>query len=78
PSIVSRLAPPASRGAAIGVYNTLQSLGFFAGGVGGGWLMKQGGATGLFAVCAGLMLLWLLVAWPMQAPVHAAGAAKPG
>lgn len=69
PSIVSRLAPPASRGAAIGVYNTLQSLGFFVGGMGGGWLMKHGGANGLFAVCAGLMLLWLVVAWPMQAPV---------
>jgi len=68
PSIVSRLAPPASRGAAIGVYNTLQSLGFFAGGVGGGWLMKQGGASSLFAVCAGLMVLWLGVAWPMLAP----------
>ncbi|MFZ2122906.1 MFS transporter, partial [Rhodoferax sp.] len=53
PSIVSRVAPPASRGAAIGVYNTLQSLGFFAGGMGGGWLMKHGGANGLFAVCAG-------------------------
>lgn len=69
PSIVSRLAPPASRGAAIGVYNTLQSLGFFAGGMGGGWLMKHGGASGLFGVCAGLMLVWLVVAWPMQAPV---------
>lgn len=69
PSIVSRLAPPASRGAAIGVYNTLQSLGFFAGGMGGGWLMKHGGANSLFAVCSGLMLLWLVIAWPMQAPV---------
>jgi MFS family permease len=69
PSIVSRVAPPTSRGAAIGVYNTLQSLGFFAGGMGGGWLMKHGGANGLFAVCAGLMVLWLVVAWPMQAPV---------
>jgi len=68
PSIVSRLAPPASRGAAIGVYNTLQSLGFFIGGMGGGWLMKHGGASNLFAVCAILMLLWLVVAWPMQAP----------
>lgn len=68
PSIVSRLAPPASRGAAIGVYNTLQSLGFFAGGMGGGWLMKHGGASSLFAVCAGLMFLWLVIAWPMQAP----------
>lgn len=68
PSIVSRVAPPASRGAAIGVYNTLQSLGFFAGGMGGGWLMKHGGAGTLYAVCAGLMLVWLVVAWPMQAP----------
>ncbi|HEX5698355.1 MAG TPA: MFS transporter [Rhodoferax sp.] len=69
PSIVTRVAPPESRGAAIGVYNTLQSLGFFAGGMGGGWLMKHGGANSLFAVCAGLMLVWLLVAWPMQTPV---------
>ncbi|WP_296491078.1 MFS transporter [Rhodoferax sp.] len=66
PSIVTRVAPAESRGAAIGVYNTLQSLGFFAGGMGGGWLMKHGGANSLFAVCAGLMLAWLLVAWPMQ------------
>lgn len=69
PSIVSRVAQPTSRGAAIGVYNTLQSLGFFAGGMGGGWLMKHGGASSLFAVCAGLMLVWLVVAWPMQAPL---------
>ncbi len=67
PSMVSRVAPAHARGAAMGVYNTLQSLGFFAGGAMGGWLVKHAGATGLFAVCAGLMLLWLLVAWPMQA-----------
>lgn len=66
PSMVSRQAPANARGAAIGVYNTLQSLGFFAGGLGGGWLVKHGGAQALFAACAGLMLLWLLVAWPMQ------------
>jgi len=69
PSIVSRVAPPSSRGAAIGVYNTLQSLGFFAGGMGGGWLMKHGGASTLYAACAALMLIWLVVAWPMQAPL---------
>ncbi len=68
PSMVSRMAPAHVRGAAMGVYNTLQSLGFFAGGVMGGWLMKHGGAQVLFSVCAGLMLLWLLVAWPMRAP----------
>ncbi len=74
PSMASRVAPAHARGAAMGVYNTLQSLGFFAGGAMGGWLMKHVGAQGLFTVCGGLMLLWLLVAWPMQAPViHAPG-----
>ena len=68
PSMASRLAPPQSRGAALGVYNTLQSLGFFAGGAVGGWLTKSVGAGGLFAACAGLMLVWLVVAWPMRAP----------
>jgi MFS family permease len=68
PSMASRIAPPHARGAALGVYNTLQSLGLFAGGAVGGWLTKHVGAQGLFAVCAGLMLLWLVVAWPMKAP----------
>jgi predicted MFS family arabinose efflux permease len=69
PSMASRVAPVHARGAAMGVYNTLQSLGFFAGGVMGGWLVKHVGAQGLFAACAAAMLMWLLVAWPMRAPV---------
>jgi predicted MFS family arabinose efflux permease len=73
PSMVSRQAPANARGAAMGVYNTLQSLGFFAGGMGGGWLMKHGGAHSLFAVCAGLMALWLALAWPMSATAGKAG-----
>ena len=68
PSMVSRIAPPHARGGALGVYNTLQSLGLFAGGAVGGWLAKSVGAQGLFAACAALMLLWLVVAWPMTAP----------
>jgi len=68
PSIASRIAPAHARGAALGVYNTLQSLGFFAGGAVGGWLAKNVGMQGLFTACAGLMLLWLAVAWPMRAP----------
>ncbi|MGA8786717.1 MAG: MFS transporter [Polaromonas sp.] len=74
PSLASRVAPPHARGAALGVYNTLQSLGFFAGGAIGGWITKLHGARGLFIVCGGLMLLWLAVAWPMKAP----GRAVPG
>lgn len=68
PSLASRVAPAHARGAALGVYNTLQSLGFFVGGVLGGWLVKETGAQGLFVACAVAMGLWLLVAWPMQAP----------
>ena len=68
PSLVSRLAPPAVRGTALGVYGTLQSLGLFTGGALGGWLVKTLGVHGLFSVCALGMLLWLLVAWPMRAP----------
>lgn len=68
PSLASRIAPPHARGAALGVYNTLQSLGFFAGGAVGGWLARDVGWAGLFGACAVLMLLWLAVAWPMRAP----------
>lgn len=68
PSLVSRLAPARSRGAALGVYNTLQSVGFFVGGAAGGWLVAHLGASGLFMACAGLSLVWLVVAWPMRAP----------
>ncbi|MBK0391481.1 MFS transporter [Ramlibacter algicola] len=68
PSLASRIAPPHARGAALGVYNTLQSLGFFAGGAVGGWLVQHVGMRGLFAACAALMALWLAVAWPMRAP----------
>ena len=75
PSLASRVAPPHARGAALGVYNTLQSLGFFAGGAVGGWITKHHGPQGLFMVCGGLMLLWLVVAWPMKAPGRAASGA---
>jgi predicted MFS family arabinose efflux permease len=56
------------RGAALGVYNTLQSLGFFVGGALGGWLAKGWGAQALFMACAAAMLVWLAVAWGMRAP----------
>ncbi len=36
PSLVSRLAPAELKGTALGVYNTTQALGLFAGGAVGG------------------------------------------
>src|ERR1041384_5377777 len=52
PSLVSRVAPAQGRGAAIGVYNTTQTLGLFFGGLIGGWAAARHGANGVFAVCA--------------------------
>lgn len=66
PSLVSRMAPAHLRGAALGAYNTLQSLGLFAGGFLGGVLAKLGGAPVLFAATTALMLLWLIITWPLQ------------
>lgn len=77
PSLASRVAPSRARGTALGVYNSLQSLGFFTGGALGGWLLKNTGAHGLFVACTAAMLAWLVVAWPMQAPVAAGASAAP-
>ena len=77
PSLASRVAPATSRGAALGVYNTLQSLGFFVGGALGGWLVKSIGAQALFLASTAAMLAWLGVAWGMKAPAPKS-AAKAG
>jgi MFS family permease len=68
PSLTSRIAPIASRGAAMGLYNTLQSLGFFVGGWLGGLGAKMYGTQGIFVSCTLIMVLWLVVAWPMVVP----------
>ena len=33
----------------------------------GGLVIKTWGSTGIFFVSAGLMLLWMALAWPMRA-----------
>jgi len=68
PSIISKIAPAASKGTAIGVYNTAQSLGIFVGGALGGYLSHVFGFAAVFLFCSVLMLLWLSVAVSMQAP----------
>ena len=47
PSMMSRLAPMAGRGTAMGVYSTAQFLGAFIGGAGAGWLRGHHGAQGV-------------------------------
>ena len=66
PSLVSRIAPPAAKGAALGVYNTLQALGLFCGGALGGWLTQNVGPTSVFILGAGLTGAWLIIAFNMN------------
>ena len=78
PSLVSKLAPREARGAALGVYNTTQALGLFAGGALGGTLLKYTEATGVFALGATLLVVWLLVAAHMQPIERIASSEKIG
>ncbi|RBA24872.1 MFS transporter [Herminiimonas fonticola] len=66
PSLVSRIAPPASKGAALGVYNTLQALGLFCGGALGGWLTQHAGSASVFVLGAALTVAWLIIAANMK------------
>ena len=73
PSLVSRLAPQAVRGQALGVFNTSQSLGLFAGGALGGWLLRAHGAASVFVAGTVLAALWLALGWRqvVHPPAHA-------
>lgn len=62
PSLISKLAPRDAKGAALGIYNTSQSLGLFVGGAAGGWLAGRWGYDVIFESCAILMILWLVIA----------------
>jgi predicted MFS family arabinose efflux permease len=66
PSLVSRFAKE-SKGTALGVYNTTQSIGLFTGAVIGGWLMDSHGDLSVFVMGAVLLLCWLIIAWSMGA-----------
>ncbi|MFZ9161783.1 MAG: MFS transporter [Burkholderiaceae bacterium] len=58
PSWVSRAAPARQRGLVMGLYNTAQSLGLFAGGLAGGLAAKAFGLTGIFLFCLGILSIW--------------------
>ncbi|OGV71761.1 MAG: hypothetical protein A3B82_06200 [Methylophilales bacterium RIFCSPHIGHO2_02_FULL_57_10] len=69
PSLISKVAPVAAKGTAMGVYNTAQSFGVFIGGALGGWLSHTLGFAAVFIFCSALMGLWLVIAVTMQAPL---------
>ena len=70
PSLVSKLAPIQSRGLALGVYNTSQSLGIFVGGSFGGLIANFYGYQGTFLFCSLLIMIWLILSISMKMPIN--------
>ncbi|GAB2181370.1 MFS transporter [Denitratisoma sp. agr-D3] len=68
PSLISRIAPPSAKGAALGVYNTTQALGLFMGGALGGWLAKHHGNGAVFAWALLPIGVWIFLAATMEIP----------
>jgi MFS family permease len=68
PSLISKMAPAASKGTAIGVHNTAQSLGIFIGAVVGGFLSGHYGFASVFMFCSVLIGIWLISAFGMKTP----------
>jgi len=68
PSLISRTAPPQSKGTAMGFYSSAQFLGAFLGGSIGGWIVGRWGEEAVFLFSAALAGLWLVVALGMKPP----------
>ena len=68
PSIVSKIAPLAAKGTAMGVFSSVQFLGAFFGSAMGGLLMQFFGGNAVLIFAVGMLLLWLLVASTMRPP----------
>lgn len=59
PSLVSRTAPPDSKGTALGIYSFAQFFGIFIGGTLGGWLYGKYGFMCVYLACASMSLVWI-------------------
>ncbi len=68
PSIVSKIAPLAAKGTAMGVFSSVQFLGAFFGSAMGGLLMQLYGGNAVLIFAVFMLLLWLAVASGMRAP----------
>jgi MFS family permease len=66
PSLVSRTAPRARKGTALGMYSCSQFMGIFVGGAMGGWLYGTLGLTHVYLFCMILTVIWLAIAFNMK------------
>jgi predicted MFS family arabinose efflux permease len=70
PSLITKMAPAGAKGAATGVYSSLQFFGVFVGGAAGGLLLTAAGPTALLLAAVGLVLAWFVIALGMRRPGH--------
>lgn len=68
PSLVSRLAPAASKGTAMGLYSSAQFLGAFVGGAASGALFGAFGVHAVFVLVLLALAVWWLAAYGMLEP----------
>ena len=68
PSMVSKIAPVNQKGLALGVYNTSQSLGIFAGGAIGGLIANHYGYDISFLACLVLLVAWFVLSLKIKIP----------
>jgi predicted MFS family arabinose efflux permease len=68
PSLIAKVAPPQSKGTAMGVYSSAQFLGVFVGGAMGGLLHGRYGISGVFVFDIIVLLAWLYLAATMRSP----------
>lgn len=68
PALVSRVAPLAAKGTALGMFSTSQFCGAFVGGIAGGYLYQAFGSDSVFVLCSLSAAAWLVIAGPMQEP----------
>lgn len=66
PSMISKIAPLAAKGTAMGVYSSVQFLGAFFGASVGGALMQYVGGNAVFVFAIALLFVWLIVVSGMQ------------
>ncbi len=70
PSLVSKISPTHSKGAALGIYSSSQFMGIFFGGTSAGIIQSIWQAETLFIYCAILAASWLIIALFMCKPLH--------
>jgi predicted MFS family arabinose efflux permease len=68
PSLTSRMAPPQSKGVAIGVYSSVQFLGTFCGAAAGGYAYGHWGTPGVVIADVVLLVIWVVIAAGMKVP----------